>query len=301
MNPNVAVKVFLFNEFMGDFVDDYGWVEISRIRPDCFISRIFHEGNVHKMNYPVNYTDGLARGFPLFATFRGRNVAYGCWFYRLTGSGVFVNVGRTLKMKKRGELNRFLNLNCTEPFSSKLNDTGCNDYYWCTEALSKGYDSIQLSHWREIIICNNKCSTEPVSTTCPPIELRGGLNATKSCYCNNDYTFINCNNTHILPKEGNECSLKPYIYPQSSYRRKTCYAKKSNIDIYKVFNLSIIFTSNIYDNYNISNKYNFHKIHNIYNSLRLNQPNQLIIDIGGDISETIFSNDNTQSNIQNIF
>ncbi|EOD32110.1 hypothetical protein EMIHUDRAFT_449519 [Emiliania huxleyi CCMP1516] len=97
---------------------------------------------------------------------------YGCWFYPLVkpfsrGSGVFVNLGRTLAFPSRAVAMRTLKV----PGSR-------DDEFWAREAARRGYDSIQLQRGPfgppEIVITTGECIGEarlPTHTACPlPVE-----------------------------------------------------------------------------------------------------------------------------------
>ena len=63
---------------------------------------------------------------------KAKFVAYGCWFHIVTGSGIYVNVGKTLIAKSRKQLRYLLNL---PP------EAGERDF--CTYALNLGISHIQ--------------------------------------------------------------------------------------------------------------------------------------------------------------
>jgi len=69
----------------------------------------------------------------------------------------------------------------------------------CPKVIQMGYDSVQIFNSlvlkeAELIFCTGGCATQIVSSSCPPMELRSGYNATKPCYCNSSYPILNCNN-----------------------------------------------------------------------------------------------------------
>ena len=121
---------------------------------------------------------------------------YGCWFYPLVkpfsrGSGVFVNLGRTLAFPSRAVAMRTLKV----PGSR-------DDEFWAREAARRGYDSIQLQRGPfgppEIVITTGECIGEarlPTHTACPlPVPLRTGWDASAPCECSEAYSrqWVSC-------------------------------------------------------------------------------------------------------------
>ena len=136
-------------------------------------------------------------------------VGYGCWTWRARGSGVFVNVKRTLSVAERAaKPGRPL----SESAYGTLGGTTCsnntfmgraiasasyakrvgrpvvpfcaNDFLWATRAQALGYSSIQVRHSNEhkyeIILSNPSCTDQLTQINlCLPsdVELRTGWNA----------------------------------------------------------------------------------------------------------------------------
>ena len=112
------------------------------------------------------------------------------WYYHAPGSGIWLNIGRSLRMESAGV------------FSPG-----------CQQAVSRGYDTISLSpdntkvpdgstHYggiSEIVDCR-ALQRDPISihllwqSTCPPANasgLRAGIRAPlRECHCNNSFTYI---------------------------------------------------------------------------------------------------------------
>jgi hypothetical protein len=95
-------------------------------------------------------------------------VPYGCWFNHALGSGMYVDVGRTL----RGTVSRLLEeLGCLLGDLNRTYDGGLTDKYYCSKALALGYDSIQIVDRQEIIICSGMCAMHRFDGACPPVRL----------------------------------------------------------------------------------------------------------------------------------
>jgi hypothetical protein len=148
-------------------------------------------------------------------------VAYGCWFWPLLapmarGSGVWLNVGRTLVFETRTAVGRW----CKKPrligFPAGVTGNWHNpnltaadvagpggqlrrdklgrqsDNSWAVYARELGYDSIQILHGLadrvELIVTTPECTIPGNGKwlrTCPPraTELRSGFDAQKVCTC----------------------------------------------------------------------------------------------------------------------
>ena len=174
---------------------DYEWVEVTRSRTDCILYQYISNDEEKKKQLLPLYYEGYSRGWPDHDTYGTREPqAYGCWFNIATGTGIFVNIGKTLVSMSRNEANKILGI------SSDSDDSIASDFQICSKVIEKGYDSIQMynSHpplkEAELVYCTGKCATDPVKSACPPVELRTGWNATKRCECNDTFPIVNCNN-----------------------------------------------------------------------------------------------------------
>lgn len=80
---------------------------------------------------------------------RSNFVPYGCWFVYSPGSGIYINVKKVWIIEIKGSM---LNNNFFGPKGCIKGDhsTTCGDKYYCTYALSKGYDSIHFLDWNEL-------------------------------------------------------------------------------------------------------------------------------------------------------
>eukprot|EP01041_Mallomonas_annulata_P012852 gene12852-27094_t len=187
LNARNHMKQFytLTNDLDYKFYSDYTWAEVSRRSTRC---------TAKLRGVPIPHFEGYSLGFPV-PEYTGPMLPYGCWFYRFSGSGIFVNVGKTLTGSSRADLFKKLNVSHTNEFQDRL---------WCSRALELGYDSLQVNFngkvflpHPELIICTGKCATVTYDSACPPgVELRTGIKATIPCHCNDSYMLLNCNN-HI--------------------------------------------------------------------------------------------------------
>eukprot|EP01041_Mallomonas_annulata_P005262 gene5262-10530_t len=168
------------------FYQDYEWAEVIRESTLCrFPGRNINEG----------YSRGLSK--------KGQAVMpYGCWFNRYRGSGIFVNVGKSISATSRKDLTLQFGIRDCENATS-LNCREINDNMYCTFALKLGYDSIQVDSFEEfgaynkrrpeLVICSGKCATVPFNTSCPPgVELRTGLDGSRPSLMKS-YVYVEIN------------------------------------------------------------------------------------------------------------
>jgi hypothetical protein len=99
---------------------------------------------------------------------------YGCWFHIIKGTGVFINIGKTLAIEDTMELFKYLGLDshgCIEGVD--CGDLQYVDKYLCTKALQLHYDSIQLfrENLNELIMCSGICAQIPINSSCPDLPL----------------------------------------------------------------------------------------------------------------------------------
>ena len=198
---------------------DYEWIEVTRGRTDCLLYQYIAPTDTfeERKHLLSEYYEGFSRGWPDFDTLENISAQpYGCWFHIARGTGIYVNVGKTLVTYSRKETNFLLGI------------SDRSDFDVCKKVIEKGYDSIQMYnahaplYTNEFVYCTGKCATDPVKSACPPLELRTGWNATKRCECNDTFPIVNCNNklTDIM-----DCfSIKP-----PKYRfKQTCYFEDFN-------------------------------------------------------------------------
>eukprot|EP01041_Mallomonas_annulata_P014418 gene14418-30694_t len=223
---------FFYNNKKDDYIvyKDHEWAEVTRIGSMCLTGR---------WGFPryEGFSTGLAKA--------GKKVLYGCWFHRYRGSGIFVNVGKTISAHTRLELMSRLHLSGCEN-STNINCNRENEF--CTGARKQGYDSIQVDSFSipknasnisttaasrtknfrlfypELILCTDQCVTVTFNTSCPPgVELRTGVKGSKPCTCDDKYMTMNCGNSS---DEDKQCRNKPT--PYTGKRRKTCFLLGDN-------------------------------------------------------------------------
>lgn len=89
---------------------------------------------------------------------------YGCWFHPLKGTGVFVNVGRTLVFEHKNRKKEYHD-SITGRKVKVFADSACPG------ALELGYDSVQFmegdSGYPELVMCSGGCTEELVREACP--------------------------------------------------------------------------------------------------------------------------------------
>ena len=185
---------------------DHSWVEVTRIAERSFFPR------------PKKREGG----------------ALGCWFFAAAGSGVFLNVGRSLRVTRREDLAAALNMT-----NDVLRQAGIDRKFFevypysidplglCGRAAARGYDSLQiwdedakghrleparypdgLTHltklWEhEVVSCNPNCLAS--NGPCTRLPLRTGVDASRPCACNDARPVLNCDRTapHLPPSVAN--------------------------------------------------------------------------------------------------
>lgn len=174
--------------------DDYSWAEVTRWSAACRRDSWQCEGRtIMRQNY-------WREGDPWAETPQ----AYGCWFFVAPGSGVFVNTGRTLFFENRRDASHFFGVASDK--AERHRNQAADDTGWCSEALRRGIDSIQVNVHSyilpdsgqdrdliELVVCNGRCATEELCGICPPLELRTGPAANSSCdTCDERGGMLNC-------------------------------------------------------------------------------------------------------------
>ena len=202
---------------------DYEWVEVTRGSTSCHIN--YYEDPVgieteEKKKLEDSYSEGFSKGFPRDVNFSTRTPQpYGCWFYMLSGTGIYVNIGKSLVAHKRSNALQMLGLPCPDPPHCYF---GPDDFNICIKVIEKGYDSMQIfeSHDRnvhELVYCTGNCATQSVNTSCPPLELRTGWNGTKKCSCSENYPILNCNNKITDVTDCHKIQTEKYRIKQTCY------------------------------------------------------------------------------------
>lgn len=175
---------------------DHSWVEVLRVSPTRF-----------------GECDGLTRaGGTADGSKQPQRFATGCWFHSVPGSGVFVNIGKSLRLPMRHSdrpagaplaLYRTFG-RAAQGGAYRGYDMYDFDFTWCENALAMGYDSIQVGEAYmgdptdpqraigEIAICSGACATTEVCSACPPVPLRTGVSASTSCGCQERSGVMEC-------------------------------------------------------------------------------------------------------------
>ena len=172
------------------YFDDDTWVEVIRVR----------QGSYSRLGRPL-----LEGGY------------YGCWFWPVRGSGMFVNVGRSLHAVNKAAAALELG---TPP----------HDEYFANATAARGFASLQVRsgawqyggsrprfHGRtapgfELILTGPGCVVAPeqaavkdavgraaknLTGPCAPVPLRAGWAASRPCACDNSASpLLNCLGTH---------------------------------------------------------------------------------------------------------
>ena len=226
-------------------VPDHAWAEVMRFSSNCGSS-----------------TEGLSTGFeadcgpgyvqlgrPELASCDAAKppsrVGYGCWFFfsdgplisqhyyeqrfgfkvnKSLGSGIGINVGRSLRVDTRGEASNALGLPCVDaPLCEKPNTV--QDKLYCERAVELGYDSIQFArphrtcmdpscestNPQELLLCTGSCMTQRVESACPSgVEVRAlGERSYDPCECDNESDVLNC-------------GMESYLYGRPNHGSQVC-------------------------------------------------------------------------------
>lgn len=154
----------------------------------------------------IRFSSGDATGGARWSVegFNG-NITVGCWFWPVPGSGIFVNVGRSLRAASRGALVAMLGpmqtlmkkstvmgavkaSSSSGDFEPEIPGDFADDRVWCLRALELGYDSFQIAAgglWMlpELVVCSGGCASTPVAGPCPPLPLRQSAADGAVCEC----------------------------------------------------------------------------------------------------------------------
>ena len=123
----------------------------------------------------------------------------GCWFNAARGSGVALNVGKSLRAQDRCAAHTALGIPLSEDHKKNIGDAYCDsesDELYCERARQRGYDSIQLAQTHahngpELVMCTDACVKQPLTGACPPVPLRV-LGTNTTCSCVEGYSTLNC-------------------------------------------------------------------------------------------------------------
>ena len=257
--------------------DDHEWAEVTRYSTSYL--------NTYR-DQSIVWEEGYSRGFPGRSKNNETKVGYGCWFNVARGSGIFVNVGRTLVTPDKYSSTLFEDLGLTPKGCLTTDTTGdkCYDRYICTAATTKGFDSIQVLSHSELIICGGQCATESVTGACPPVELRSGFRADRSCGCNEQHRILNCGSlpesrpllSFQLPPASADTFI-PKAAPSSDepYRRTACVSRTQAVPFDGDFELTFGITSGVASHPGMASR-----AARVMESLSLNSGPWLLIDTG---------------------
>jgi len=203
-------------------------------------------------------------------------VPYGCWFFYAKGSGIYIDVGKTL-IGTVDSILRQLSLeqirDCLQSYVPQNNishgiNVNCIDKYYCSRALTLGYDSVQIMDRQEIVICSGKCATHRFDGACPPVRLyrrKHSSHGELSIYNNkhevqpsshdatngdddisSNYEDCQCDDSTDVMNCGNNSYTFHHIHNDKSYGNSSVspIVEEST----KVFNLTLTFGSRLLDN-----------------------------------------------------
>lgn len=174
---------------------------------------------IHVLNgkRTLNYTDG--RQFPdgswvevlsynAACGRRGgckkRTERNGCSFVISRGSGVFVPIGRALRVPRKRDASDALQIE-NPHWAVKM---GYDSRPWCKHARKLGFDSVVTrvkvqdapvglpNTVDELVLCTSECLSWDGCGACPPTPLRTGLSAGRPCDCDPGLAVVNCARTH---------------------------------------------------------------------------------------------------------
>ena len=230
---------------------DHSLVQVARIEPGCFVvppmlgCRGMAPFNCAAENASerLTHSEGLSTGwfrdhgqtaysFHKAAASSHAIVPYGCWFFRSSTSGVFANVLRSLRVRTRCEVNVALGIpmpwsadnashrrQMTSPNATDA--AGRNEFcdaeppidkLWCTFAMKRGFDSIQIAGPRpgqkgEVVLCYGGCVRQREDSACPAVPLYSSAHSDSeknasamwssygradTCACTDRSSVLNC-------------------------------------------------------------------------------------------------------------
>ena len=129
----------------------------------------------------------------------------GCNFVIARGSGVFVPIGRALRIPRKRDASIALQIENPTPMVKN----GYDSRAWCKHATKLGFDSV-ITRFRlhagapvglpmtmdELVLCTSDCRSWDGCGACPPTPLRTGLSAGRPCDCDPGLAVVNCARTH---------------------------------------------------------------------------------------------------------
>ena len=173
------------------YAPDNAWTEVIRVASSAFIRR----------------AASCSRDKRVLASEGGPN---GCWFVVASGTGIFINTGRSLRVANRTELAASLGIR--RKSATRMRQCGGtsvlfsleDDHPLCPHLRRAGYDTLQigasLTQGRELVSCWPSCTDRSIDGACVA-GLRTGWGAHKPCECDGNLPVLNCalSAAHRLP------------------------------------------------------------------------------------------------------
>ena len=166
--------------------EDFQVIEVNRVSSKRCLG--FEEGFVEAISGdPQAHGSFYADIFPP-AVNASTRINYGCWFVHSPGSGIRINLRKTLRGGNVADMQRLLGL----PSHFSDGNPYQSDRLFCQRAVALGYESIYWhSHgWIEVVVCYGGCATQRVKGACPPIPLY--TDEFDECLCDDHAFNLNC-------------------------------------------------------------------------------------------------------------
>ena len=168
------------------FFVDFQEIEVNRVSSERCLG--VEEGFVQAMpTDPQAHGDFYADVDPR-AVNASTRLNYGCWFVHSPGSGIWLNLRKTLRGGDIADMRRLLGL----PTHFSDGNPYQSDRLFCERAVALGYESIywHIHGWVEVVACYGGCATQRVKGACPPIPLL--TNEFDECLCDDHAFNLNC-------------------------------------------------------------------------------------------------------------
>lgn len=176
---------------------------------------------VTRLLYPGGkWKEGFSTGWLGNQSGRAKATPFGCWFFLAPGSGVYLNVTRTLAVRSREDLFELWEL------PKRHHTNGAHDAHLCSAARSRGYRTIQISQraglsiaraqnrqwgtWHdgpqmsppELLLCDEDCMQVESTNACPTSTILHQVDAANvggassaafvPCKCNAESPLLSC-------------------------------------------------------------------------------------------------------------
>ena len=149
------------------FFVDFQEIEVNRVSSERCLG--VEEGFVQAMpTDPQAHGDFYADVDPR-AVNASTRLNYGCWFVHSPGSGIWLNLRKTLRGGDIADMRRLLGL----PTHFSDGTPYQSNRLFCERAVALGYESIywHIHGWVEVVACYGGCATQRVKGACPPIPV----------------------------------------------------------------------------------------------------------------------------------